>query len=78
MNELFRGLVRLGLVIFLCITTLLIPLYMGALSDKIARPGYKNLSYSDYAWLGLVMLAFVVADFFILRRFIRSWKRKVQ
>jgi len=51
---------------------------MGALSDKIARPGYKNLSYSDYAWLGLVMLAFVVADFFILRRFIRSWKRKVQ
>jgi hypothetical protein len=76
MNELFRGVARLGLVIFLCFTALLIPLYIWALSDKIAHPGYKNLPYSDYTWLGLVMLAFAVADFFIVRRFIRSWKRK--
>jgi len=78
MSELLRGLARLGLVFFLCFTALLITLYIWALSDKIARPGYKNLPYSDYAWLGLVMLAFAVADFFILRRFVRSVKKRSQ
>ncbi|AYB30453.1 hypothetical protein D4L85_07605 [Chryseolinea soli] len=76
MNEPLRGLARFGLVIFLCFTGLLITLYIGLLSDKIAHPGYKNLSYSGYAWVGLVMLTFAVADFFILRRFIRSLKKR--
>ncbi|HEY5750547.1 MAG TPA: hypothetical protein VIU12_31010 [Chryseolinea sp.] len=78
MNELLRGLARLGLVIFLGFTALLIFFYVEALSDKIAHPGYKNLPYSDYTWLGLVMLAFAIADFFILRSFIRSWRRRSQ
>lgn len=76
MNEVFRGFARFGLFLFFAFTALLIPLYIWALSDKIANPGYKNLSYSDYAWLGLVMLAFAVADFFILRRFMRGSTKK--
>lgn len=78
MNEPLRGLAKLGLVIFFCFTGLLITLYIGLLSDKIAHPGYKNLSYSVYTWVGLVMLTFAVADFFILRRFVRGLKRRRQ
>ncbi|SHH97590.1 hypothetical protein SAMN04488109_6400 [Chryseolinea serpens] len=78
MNEPLRGLAKLGLVIFFCFTGLLITLYIWALSNKIAHPGYKNLSYEGYTWVGLVMLTFAAADFFILRRFIRSLKKRGQ
>lgn len=78
MNEPLRGLAKLGLVIFLCFTGFLIALYIWALSDKIAHPGFKNLSYEGYTWVGLVMLTFAVADFFILRRFVRSLKKRRQ
>ncbi|REG90446.1 hypothetical protein C8P67_12513 [Flavobacterium aquicola] len=46
--------------IFLFITIYLLVPYSIGLFEKIQKPEFKNLSISDYIWIGII-LAFMVA-----------------
>lgn len=45
--------------LFLLLTVILSTVYGIGLSEKIQRPAFKNLPYSDYAWLGLMLVLMI-------------------
>jgi hypothetical protein len=64
-----RKLANAGLIIFLMVSGLFILLYVVAFFDKVLHPQYKNLSMRDYGWLGLIAIALLIVDYFIIKRF---------
>jgi hypothetical protein len=71
-----KFLTNVGLFLFFTFSTLLIIIYFGLLYEKITRPTFKNMDTEGFLWFGLLMGLFITADIFILRRFIRSLRRK--
>lgn len=47
------------------------------LFDKINRPTFKNLSYEQFTWYGIVMLLLVSLDIFMIRRRLK-YKKKIE
>jgi hypothetical protein len=46
--------------------------FAGSLYEKISRPTFKNLSTEDFRTLALVVFGIVIADYFIIKRFLRT------
>ncbi len=69
-----KTIVNFGLTIFLCLTILIAFAYFFALYDKISRPNFKNLSYEDYGMIGVLIVIFLICDFFILKRLLGKKK----
>jgi hypothetical protein len=67
-------LANLGLMLFLAFSGILTFLYGAALYEKIAKPTFKNLRTSEFAILGVIILGFLIMDYFIVRRFLRKGK----
>lgn len=66
-----RGLINFGLVIFLVLSLLIALAYFAALYDKISDPQFKNLRTGEFIFLGAVVSALLIADYFIVKRFIK-------
>jgi hypothetical protein len=71
MQRFLRILINVGLAGILIWTSLLVFIYFRLLWDKIVRPQYKNMNDKEVIQFGLLALAFIVVDIFIVRRFIR-------
>lgn len=71
-----KFLINVGLFLFFTFSALLIIIYFGLLYDKITRPTFKNMDTEGFLWFGLLMGLFIIADIFILKRFIRSLRNK--
>lgn len=63
---------KLGLVVFLIFSGLIILAYFSAVYEKIVRPNFKNLNNKEFVWAGIIVLALITVDFLIIRRFIKS------
>lgn len=70
--------INLGLFVFLIFSSWLTVLYFDMLIYKIEKPTFKNLDTEGFAFLGVLIIAFVVIDFFIVRRFFRSIVKEVK
>jgi hypothetical protein len=67
---------NIGLFFFFVITVLVGIVYVDLLWDKITRPSFKNLDAEWFVWLGFLMAMFIIADYFILRRFYKGLIKK--
>ena len=70
-----KFLANVGLFLFFTFSTFFIIIYFWFLYDKISRPTFKNMDTNDFILFGVVVVALMTADFFILRRFIRGLKK---
>jgi hypothetical protein len=70
-----KALSNLGLFLFFTFSLLIIFVYFWFLYDKITRPTFKNMDTGQFIWFGILVLGFITADNFILRRFIKSLKK---
>jgi hypothetical protein len=61
--------------LFLIVTGFFIIVYFELLYDKITRPQFKNMNATEALFFGLIIGLFIVADFFIVRRFVDSFKK---
>jgi hypothetical protein len=66
---------RIGLFLFVAIQLPFILFYIGLLVEKIRRPGFKNLNWEDFFWIGAVLLVFVLFDVWILKRIARRTQK---
>jgi hypothetical protein len=76
MERIGRILVTLGLAGFLTVTLLLITTYVNLLWVKIESPHLKNMNDQEAIRFGLVAVVIIIIDFFIIRRFIQSIRKK--
>ncbi len=67
-----KVLTNIGLFVFFVITALVVIVYLGLLFDKITRPSFKNLDTESFVWFGFLVVMFITADYFILRRFYKG------
>jgi hypothetical protein len=72
-----RFIVNLGLFVFFIISVGLIVLFVGLLYEKINRPNFKNLDAGGFLLFGVLIGLFVVADFFVIKKFVKGFKREV-
>ena len=63
-----KVLTNIGLFVFFVITVLVVIVYVDLLYDKITRPSFKNLDTVSFVWFGFLVVIFITADYFILRR----------
>jgi hypothetical protein len=70
-----RILINIGLFIFFVFSILIVAIYFGLLYDKITRPDFKNMDTEGFMWFALLVIPLMIADFFILRRFVRTLKQ---
>jgi hypothetical protein len=73
-----RFITNLGLFVFLIISVGLIIFYFDLLYEKIKKPTFKNLDTEGFLIFGVLIGLFVVADFFIIKRFVKGFKREVE
>jgi hypothetical protein len=71
-SKAMKSLINLGLLLFLGFSFFVVFAYCVVLYEKITRPTFKNLSTGDFRTLGLVVLAILIADYFIIKRFLKS------
>jgi len=67
--------INIILVLFLVWSSLLTLAYIGLVIDKILRPEFKNASVGLLTASGILVLGFIICDYYILRYFIRISKR---
>ena len=67
--------VNVGLFLFFTFTALFTVIYFWFLYEKIKRPTFKNMDTNDFILFGVIVVAMMTVDFFILRRFIRGLKK---
>jgi hypothetical protein len=70
-QRILRFLANLGLAAFLIYTGVLVILYFVLLWDKLVTPQFKNINNKEALAFGLLAIALMIVDFFIIRRFIR-------
>ncbi len=61
-------------VIFVVASSLAIFGYFIALSEKIRRPSFKNLSTGEFVVMGFVVLGSGMCSYFIMRKVIRRMR----
>lgn len=66
---------KVGLGLFLIVSTLIVVVYSLALYEKVVRPNFKNLNDWQFFWAGVVVVVLVVIDVSIVRRFVRAIRR---
>jgi multisubunit Na+/H+ antiporter MnhB subunit len=69
-------LINIGLYLFLIFSLSIIFFYFCFLYDKISRPEFKNMNSQEFIWTSIFVGCLIMADIFILRRFIKRIKRK--
>jgi polyferredoxin len=67
-----KSLINLGLLFFLGFSFFVMYAYSVALYEKIKRPSFKNLSNETFMIFGLVVLTFMIVDYFIIKRFLKG------
>lgn len=67
-----KGIINFGLFIFFAFSLLVTFGYFVALYEKIKQPNIKNLRSEDSLLLGMIVIAFLIADFFIIKRLIKK------
>lgn len=70
-----RALGKLGLLLFLMFSGLIVFIYVVVLYDKIAHPGFKNLNNREFEWVSLIVFALVLIDIIILWRFTKGTRK---
>jgi cytosine/uracil/thiamine/allantoin permease len=73
-----KSLINLGLLLFLGFSFVAILLFSGALYEKISRPTFKNLSTEYFRTLGPVVLGILIADYFIIKRFLKNGEGNIR
>jgi hypothetical protein len=73
-----RFVINLGLFVFLVFSSMLVALYFSALYDKIVTPQFRNLDAARFIWIGFIVVAFIVIDLLILRRFVRGIREEIK
>lgn len=67
-----KGIINFGLFIFFAFSLLVTFGYFVALYEKIKQPNIRNLRSEDFLLLGMIVIAFLIADFFIIKRLIKK------
>jgi|GEM_PF-3474645 len=62
-------------LILLVITLIFIFGFAIALSEKIKRPNYKNLSYDEFITLGLIIIVMVILNLFVFGIIFKKTKK---
>lgn len=70
-----RTIINVGLFFFFTFSLLVIFSYSILLYEKIKKPTFKNLDIEGFLWFGLLIGIFIVIDFFVIKRFIKSLKK---
>jgi hypothetical protein len=63
---------RIGLFLFIAFQLPIVIFYFVFLIDKIRRPNFKNLNWSDFAWIGVVIAVLILVDVLIIKRIARG------
>lgn len=71
-----RQLTNFGLFLFFAFSLVIFFGYATVLYEKIRHPNFKNLNSREFLILGAIIIVTGVADYFIIRRFIRGLKQK--
>lgn len=71
-----KFLINVGLFFFFTFSALIIIIYGGLLYEQIQRPTFKNLDTEGFIGYGLLVGFFIIADYFILRRVIKDFRKK--
>lgn len=58
---------RIGLFLFMALQLPIVIAYVFLLTDKIRRPTFKNLNWSDFAWIGTVIALLILLDVIIIK-----------
>jgi hypothetical protein len=67
---------RIGLFLFIAFQLPIVIFYFAFLIDKIRRPGFKNLNWSDFAWTGAAIAVLILIDVLFIKRVARGPERR--
>ena len=61
--------------LFIIITILVLPFYCIGVYNKITKPDTKNLPTEDYLIAGLLLIAMVISDVYLIQAFSKNTKK---